>query len=32
MFIELYADSAGRSVDAVLQDAAALSWDDSPHG
>ena len=31
MFIELYADSAGRSVDAVLQDAAALSWDDGPH-
>lgn len=32
MFIELYADSADRSVDAVLQDAAALSWDDGPHG
>jgi hypothetical protein len=32
MFVELYADSAGRSVDAVLQDAAALSWDDGPHG
>ena len=32
MFIELYADSAGSSVDAVLHDAAALSWDDGPHG
>jgi hypothetical protein len=26
MFAELYADSAGRSMDAVLADAAALEW------
>jgi hypothetical protein len=26
MFAELYADSTGRSVDAVLADAAALEW------
>jgi hypothetical protein len=31
MFVELYADSAGRPADAVLQDAASLSWDDGPH-
>lgn len=32
MFLELYADSAGRSVDAILQDAAALRWEDGAHG
>ena len=32
MFVELYADSAGRSVDAILQDAAALRWEDGAHG
>jgi hypothetical protein len=30
MFIELYADCAGSSVDSVLREAAALRWDDGP--
>jgi hypothetical protein len=32
MFVELYADSAGRSVETILADAAALEWDDGPPG